>query len=89
MELVSQPEYRLGSCGGFDAVMSHVWFKDLSLFDGSVTQLMKLELPHIFLALSNDKASKLNISKEEASQLIKRHQEIHTISEDVQEVFKK
>lgn len=84
-----QPQFRLGSCGGFDAIISHFWFKDLSLFDGSVTQLMKLELPHIFTNASNEKGSKLNISKEEAHQLIKRHQEVHAISEEVQEVFKK
>ncbi len=84
-----QPQLRLGSCGGFDAILSHIWFHDLSLFDGTVRQLMKSELPHIFSNTINDKGSKLNIGKDEAYQLIKRHQEAHTISADVQEIFKK
>ncbi len=84
-----QPQLRLGSCGGFDSILSHIWFQDLSLFDGTVRQLMKSELPHIFSNTINDKGSKLNIGKDEAYQLIKRHQEAHTISADIQEIFKK
>jgi serine/threonine protein kinase len=95
--LLMQAKQRLG-CNGFASIASHHWFKDLSLFDGTVVEVMKLELPHVFLShyassssssCSHNTGNKLNVGKDEAQLLIRRHSELHSIPDPVQEVFKK
>lgn len=76
--------------------------EDANIFDGTSSRLLRHELPYLFHSSCSSAASssssqeqqqqmysKLNVSREEANELIRRHNEVYHIADDVQEVFKK
>lgn len=79
-----------GSVGGFQAIKNHPWLRASNLFDTSLIDEVKAELPHF--KPNNESSngfSKINVSRDEAVELVRQHQQHHVISDEVQEVFKK
>ena len=82
----------MGNGGNIRQILTHPWMEDANVSDGTSSRLLRHELPYLFNNSTSHETnmySKLNVSREEANELIKKHNEVYQIAEDTQEVFKK